>query len=85
MQPLQQFAKTTSVYSREAQGQADGIGQRLEGPDSIISSSDLSSAVTMRIDREQAHCIALWDPLYWTQGQHLVSILQKRPRSMDLA
>lgn len=51
MQPLQQFAKTTGVYSREAQGQADGTGQRSEGPDSIISSSDLSSAVTMRIDK----------------------------------
>lgn len=55
----------------------------IEGPDSVIFSSDLSSAVPMRTDkehacREQAGCIALWDPPYWAQGQVLVSMLQKR-------
>lgn len=49
-----------------------------EGPDSIISSSDWSSAIAMRTDkehvcREQACCIALWDPVCWTWGQGLIS------------
>lgn len=48
-----------------------------------MSSSDLSSALPMRMDkehacREQGGCFALWDPLDWAQGQVLVSMLQKR-------
>lgn len=55
----------------------------IEGPDSVISSSDLNSALPMRMDkehacREQGGCFALWDPLDWAQGQVLVSMLQKR-------
>lgn len=38
-----------------------------------ISSSALSSAAALRIDKERTHCIALRDPLCWSQGQHLAS------------
>lgn len=41
----------------------DGTRQGSEGPNSIISSSALSSAAALRIDKEQTHCIALWDLL----------------------